>query len=209
MHKIIELYLKGELDKKDLASYYLENFRKEVKGYAPSRDIFKTYFEQGLNYLLHIDRFPYQLPLCVEEQLDFNIEDKKFTGIIDCIAKDDGLIIVDNKSRTLKPRSKRNKPTKSDEELDAYLRQLYLYSIPVKSTFHTYPARLEFNCFRTGELISEPFSEEKFEEAKQWALKMIDTITDNEDWSPKMDYWKCRYICDFSDSCEYFQMNRK
>lgn len=208
MHKIIEMYLSGVLDKDDLVNFYISNFRKKVIGRAPNKDIFKTYFQDGLQYLSNIE-FPYQDILGIEKKVEFKIGDKPFVGIIDCIAKDgDELIIVDNKSRTLKPRSKRAKPTKSDEELSAYSRQLYLYSVPIKPTFHTYPSRLEFNCFRSGQLISEPFEEEGLEHAKEWALRAIDTITYNEDWSPRLDYWRCRYLCDFSDSCEYFQMNR-
>lgn len=142
-------------------------------------------------------------------RVDFFIGDKPFTGIIDCVAKDgDSIIILDNKSRALKPRSGRKKPTKSDLELDEYLRQLYLYSIPIQTEFQQYPERLEFNCFRMQQIISEPFREDALEHAKLWALQTIDTITQNEDWSPKMEYWKCKYLCDHSHQCEYQLMNR-
>ena len=209
MHKLIEQYLRGFLEKDELAATYLAGFRKNVRGKAPNGKIFKSYFEQGYEYLSHID-FPYLSPVGIEQKVNFFIGDKPFTGIIDCAAMDDGeLVIIDNKSRALKPRSGRGKPTVSDQELDSYLRQLYLYSVPMEQLYHTYPVRLEFNCFRTGQLISEPFREQEFEKTKEWALKSIDTITRNEDWSPKIDYWKCRYICDLSDDCCYFQMNRR
>lgn len=207
MHKIIEMHLNGGLSKQQVVPYYLSHFREDIKGFAPTKAIFKTYFEQGLQYLNHMD-FPYPTPIGVEKRVDFFIGDKPFTGIIDCIAKQAGsLVILDNKSRDLKPRSLRKKPTKSDGELDSYLRQLYLYSVPIKDLFDTYPDRLEFNCFRTGQLISEPFRQEEFEKTKEWALKTIDTITENEDWSPKIEYWKCRYICDKSGDCCFFQTN--
>ena len=208
MHKVIEKYLKGELRKNDLVQYYLTHFRQDVIGKAPSGDIFKNYFEQGLHYLNHID-FPYKTPLGVEERMDFLVDGIPFTGIIDCIAEDEGLVILDNKSRALKPRSNRKTPTKSDLELDDYLRQLYLYSIPVKERFGTYPVRQEFNCFRTGQLISEPFREDKLQETKAWALNSIEKIKNNEDWRPDMDFWKCRYLCDLNHECEYYQMNRR
>lgn len=210
MHKIIEMRLNGELSEQEMVPYYLSHFRKDIKGFAPTRAIFKTYFEQGLQYLNHMD-FPYPAPIGVEKGVDFFIGDKPFTGIIDCVAKreDGSIAILDNKSRDLKPRSSRKKPTKSDEELDSYLRQLYLYSVPIKDSFDTYPSRLEFNCFRTGQLISEPFREEALGTTKKWALQTIEKITENDDWSPKMDYWKCRYLCDLSQHCEYHQMNRR
>lgn len=208
MHMLIEQYLRGFLEKEDLTDAYLFGFKRNITGRAPSSKIFKSYFEQGYDYLSKID-FPYMSPVGVEQKYDFMVGDKKFTGIVDCVAMDDdGLVILDNKSRALKPRSGRKKPTQSGEELDSYLRQLYLYSVPVEQIYHTYPVRLEFNCFRTGQLISEPFREEEFEKTKRWALKTIDTITENEDWSPKIDYWKCNYICDLGDDCCYCQMNR-
>lgn len=209
MHKLIEQYLRGFLEKDDLTGAYLSGFKRNVRGKAPNSKVFKSYFEQGYEYLSDID-FPYLSPIGIEQKVDFSIGDRSFTGIIDCVAIDDGsLVVLDNKSRALKPRSGRRKPTVSDKELDSYLRQLYLYSVPVEQLYHTYPVRLEFNCFRTGQLISEPFREEEFEKTKEWALKSIDTITGNEDWSPKIDYWKCRHICDLSEDCCYFQINRR
>lgn len=207
LHKIIEKKLKGELQKEELTAYYLTNFQKEVTGRAPNKEIFQSYFNQGLEYLQNMD-FPYPTPLAVERRVDFFIGDKPFTGIIDCVAEDEGgIIILDNKSRTLKPRSARKKPTKSDLELDEYLRQLYLYSIPIQTEYHQYPKRLVFNCFRTGNVISEPFQESALENTKCWALQTIEKITNHEDWGPNMEYWKCRYLCDHSHQCEYQLMN--
>ena len=209
IHKIIEMYLNGDLKKDELAQYYLLHFRENVRGKAPKPEIFKSYFEQGLQYLSNID-FPYKNPRGVEERVDFSIDGVPFVGIIDCIAEeDDGIVILDNKSRTLKPRSKRKKPTKTDEELDEYLRQLYLYSIAIQEKYGLPVKRLEFNCFRTPELISEPFVQEKQDEAKQWAIETIERIKTNEKWNPDLEFWKCNYICDMQDECEYYQMNKR
>lgn len=210
MHSIIEKHLTGSLQKSELVPYYLTNFAQEVYPPAPSYAVFQSYFEQGLAYLRRDELLPYREPLAVEQRLSFDIDGFSFVGIVDCLAQDDsGLVLVDNKSRALKPRSGKQKPTKADAELDAYLRQLYLYSVPIKHRFGEYPARLEFNCFRTGQLISESFDPERLEEAKCWALGSIQTILDNEDWSPDMEFFKCRYLCELSDECEYFQMNQR
>lgn len=210
IHKIIELNLKGKLEREEISPFYLANFRKAIVGKAPNPKIFRNYFQQGLDYCNNFC-FPYPNPLEVEKQLDFQIEGKKFTGIIDCVAEranEADLVILDNKSRALKPRSIRKIPTQSDDELDTYLRQLYLYSIPVKQEYGQLPRALEFNCFRIGKIISEPFCEEKFYCAKKWAVETIDSIIANEDWSPAMEFWKCRYLCDVNQSCEYYQMNK-
>lgn len=208
IHKIIEKYLKGELSKNELLPYYTSNFKKEVKGKAPSRKLFKNYFEQGMRYFANI-KFPYEKPYAIEHRVKFDIDGKPFVGIIDCLVKDKNLVILDNKSKCLKNRSNRATPTKSDIELSSKLRQLYLYSIPIKCKFDRYPDRLEFNCFRSGELVSEPFKIEDFYETKKWASDLVNTIINNEDWSPNMEYWKCNYLCDVHDHCEYFQLNKK
>lgn len=208
IHKLIELHLRGLLSKEELAVSYLSGFKRHVTAHAPNQKIFKSYFEQGYAYLSNI-HFPYPSPIGVEQKVDFSVGGKPFTGVIDCIADDNGLVILDNKSRALKPRSVRKKPTASDTELDTYLRQLYLYSIPIEQLYHAYPSRLEINCFRTRQLISEPFLRDELEKVKAWAIQSVEIITDNEDWPPKLDYWKCRYICDLSDDCCYFQINKR
>lgn len=208
VHEIIAKYLTGELQRGELAAEYMSEFLNQVKGVAPNPKIFKSYFEQGYNYLTSID-FPYKNPLAVETKYEFYIDGKPFVGIVDCVAEDDGeLVILDNKSRALSHRSKRAKPTQADNELDHYLRQLYLYSIPIREQYGKYPERLEFNCFRVGKHISEKFKPERFEEVKQWALNLISQIEDNDDWRPHVEFWQCRYICDLGDSCEYYQMTK-
>lgn len=209
MHKIIEMYQLELLSKEELPLYYLRNFSDEVRGKAPKPEIFKTYFDQGLDYLRNIEpRDPNTVG--VEQKVDFSIDDKPFTGIVDRVVVDEnGLTITDNKSRTLKPRSKRKKPTKADEELDEYLRQLYIYSIPLQEKYNLPVHQLSFNCFRNKETITEPFVQEKQDEARQWATELIQKIEQNEDWGPDMEFWKCRYLCDLNHECDYYQMNRR
>lgn len=209
MHELIAKYLRGSLDKDALLDAYLTGFKWNVVGKAPSSKVFANYFDQGFDYLANLN-FPYKSPASVEQKVSFTVGDKPFVGIIDCVVRDgDDLVVLDHKSRSLKPRSGRATPTASDKELNAYLRQLYLYSIPVEQLYHAYPDRLEFNCFRTGQLISEPFRTEELEKTKSWALGSIDKITKNTDWSPKIDYWKCRYICGLGTECCYYQANER
>ena len=207
MHKLIEKFLLKEIGTDELTTEYLVNFKQEVLGKAPTQSIFKNYFSQGLRYLNNL-QYPDTEPVAIERRVDFFIQDKSFIGVIDRIDKNEnGVSIIDNKSRALKPRSGRSKPTKSDRELDEYLRQLYMYSIPVHDIFGEYPKRLEFNCFRTDELVSEPFSVDALEKTKKWAIDKIDLITNNEDWSPCAEYWKCKHLCDVNHQCCYYQVN--
>lgn len=209
MHDILSKYLNGEMRGSELGIHYLLNFKNHVIGRAPSLSVFNNYFDQGFNYLDNID-FPYNKTqiVSVEKRESFNLNSKRFVGILDCVIKEgNDLVIIDHKSRSLKPRSKRAKPTKTDLELDNYLRQLYIYSIPIYNKFGRYPSRLEFNCFRNNEIISEPFKDSVFEDTKKWATNLINEIENNEKWNPNLEFWKCSHLCELHNKCEYFLAN--
>lgn len=206
IHRIIEKYLKNELTRSELKSYYIINFRNYIKHKAPNTKVFTNYFKQGLTYLDSID-IPVDDVIGIEKEVSFNINKYKFIGYIDIVGrKDNCLIIIDNKSRNLKERSNRKKATKSDDELDEYLKQLYVYSIPIFNELKEYPKRLVFNCFRTKKVIIENFSEDKLTETKNWIIGQIDLINREEDWNPNLEYFKCHHLCDVSQHCEYLEL---
>lgn len=205
MHLIIQKYLTGELTREELPTYYLANFRKSVIGKAPNLAIFQNYFRQGLEYLRNIQP-PEDEILGVEKEISFTLGEKKFIGYIDKVSRSDGIDITDNKSRALKPRTLRKRPTKSDKELDQFLRQLYIYSISVMNEYGEFPKHLIFNCFRTQTSIVEPFDLEKFKNTEKWALDTIDCISKETEWKPNIEWFRCKYLCDCNSQCEYFQM---
>lgn len=203
MHKLLEQYYKGELTKEEMQTKYLLDFRNSVRGERPKESTVYNYIRHGAAYLGNFEPFRCT-PYAVEERLDFSVRGEKFTGFSDLVGinEENGeLWLIDHKSRDLKPRSKRKKPTLSDTELDEYLRQLYLYSVPIKDRFGKYPDRLIFNCFRTNTVISEPFSEQALNETLDWAKSKIEEIKDAEDFHPYIDYFQCRYICGVSHEC--------
>lgn len=208
IHELIAEHLTDGTSSDDLIMKYLRNFRKEVLGSAPNDNMFEKYLDKGAEYIGSIDSALMSFkPLAVEEKYKFKIDGKSFVGIVDMVAEnsDGELCIIDHKSRQLKRRSGRKTPTKYDEELDGYLRQLYLYCIPVKKKFGKYPDWLIFNCFRNDEetrLIVEPFEEEKFEEAKKWALDLIEEIRQEDNWDPDEEFWRCKHLCGVHRMCE-------
>lgn len=203
IHMIMQMYLDGVLKKSDLSTFYVAHFSSNVRSKAPNQKIHHNYFEQGFRYLDNLS-FPKRDILGVEQQVSFEFAGRPWTGFIDLISEEDGkLIITDHKSRTLKPRSNRAFPTKSDLELDSYYKQLYVYSAPVKELYGKYPDALEFNCFRSQTMIQEPFREDKFHRMEQWSQKEIEKIIINDDWGARPDCWRCHYLCDVSGDCEY------
>lgn len=207
-HAIHQLFYSGELQTSDLADYYCIHFTEQITAKAPNLKLRENYFKSGLAYwrLFNGNR---NAVYGVEKEVIFNICGKPFVGFVDLIENGDSLIITDHKSRDLKPRSVRGKYTLGDAELDQYLKQLYLYSIPISKEFGKMPDTLKFNCFRTGTEISEVFRQDKLAEAKKWASDLIVEIENNEDWKPNIDGFKCRYICDMCESCEYFELFAK
>lgn len=204
MHEILEKYLAKEISKTDLVCYYILNYKNSVSSRAPSLNIQQSNFLKGKAYLENI-KFPYEKVLGVEQEINFELEGTPFTGFIDVMAEDNGVVLIDHKSRNLKNRSTRKKPTKTDLELDEYLKQLYLYSNWVKDEYGVYPIRLEFNCFKNNNYISEPFVLDKLKETNEWAMESIKNIKNEGQWNPNMDYWFCNNLCDMKKHCEYIE----
>lgn len=203
VHKLIEKYYKGKIPQQNLAMQFLLGFPLEVKGRRPNSDLVDKYMLKGYQYFQQFQPFKYDL-VSVEERIGFNINGNEFIGYVDFVGRgDDGLCVVDHKSRELKQRSKRSKPTKKDEELDAFLRQLYLYSVGIKQKYGEYPTKLCFNCFKSCEFIEEPFNMDDFSNAIAWATDEIERIKNTDAFRPRLDWFYCTNLCGFSDECCY------
>jgi len=209
MHELIAGALSGALTWRAAEAEFIRRFhgvlqcQEHWKCFGRTGSIKAGYFMDGLRYLQSSGATLEELqPLAVESYVEFEVEGHPFCGYIDLIARDTtgAITIVDHKSRALKERGGRR--VKSNALLDEYQRQLYLYSIPVAEQFGP-PEYLAFNCFRSGVLISEPFSQAAFEETIAWALRTIEDILLETDWLPCEDMWKCRYLCDVAGECEY------
>jgi len=210
IHRLLEMRLKSGVKVPILANMFLLEYNLLPIDGCPSEKIRTSYFKKGLDFLKSLSRkdyFPAMEIVGVEKKIDFEIDGFKFTGFIDLIGKtDDGYVILDHKSRDLKPRSNRKKPTKSDAELDEYLRQLYLYATWVKDTYGEFPKKLMFNCFKEQIIIVEDFDYEKWKEAIAWYVGTIHSIISETDYYPSIEYFKCRNLCECHDECDYYGM---
>ncbi len=220
VHEIYASILLGNLSSENAVDYFLTNFRKEVTAKAPSDKVFSSYFASGLNAMKEVNGFleevkDYEI-LGVETPVKFKLGCNNFVGIIDLLLKDQSgnLIVVDHKSRTLKPRSKKRN-LKSDAELDKYFKQLYLYSIAVKEMYGEFPTELWLHCYRNtdNKIIKEDFYRLKeksdpfywmfFEQEFSDKIKQIKAT---EEWTPNYDWFSCTNLCECHNECEYYQM---
>ena len=209
MHKLIELYYTDGKTPGQLCDMYMCDFKKQVRGNAPNPKIFGNYFRSGLQYLREFTPFPCR-PLAVEKRVDFCLDTIPFIGYIDFLGEKDGdLYIIDNKSRNLRPRSNRAKPTKTDAELDEYPTQLYLYSAAVEQEYGKRPKALCFNCFREQSFIVEPFSDAAYAASRQWLSDKVAEITRETEFKPNAEFFKCRHLCEMQEHCEYYELTQK
>lgn len=209
MHDLLAKFYSEQVGRDGLEAEYLTQFTKNVKGFVPNGSVLKNYFSDGLRCIRRLEK-PNREIVAVERYVDFSVGKIPMIGFIDCLEKDASgeVLIIDHKSRKLKPRSNKKKPTKSDEELDRYLRQLYLYSIPIQKETGRAPQKLCFHCFRTGTFIEEPFSEENFEKAKQWVTDSVKIIMEESEFRPDIEFFKCNYLCEMQDHCVYFELSK-
>ena len=205
MHNVLEQFYLKKLTRDGAVSLYLSEFASKVTGQAPSPSVYLSFFSSGLSYL-EIMGHPTGQVLAAEKCVRFRLGRYPFIGFVDLIVRspDQTIEIWDHKSHPLKERSGKNPPTKTDQELDDYLRQLYLYAIPVAAMYGVSPSRLVFNCYRKGVVIREPFNPDRLEEAEWWAVSQIESILSAKSFPPKMEFFKCKYLCSVQDHCEYF-----
>ena len=209
-HELLEKYFKGEMMVFELLSEYEDKFTQNVvHDFPPNKyvDLAYSYFEQGRDYFSKFDGLPQYKILEVEKKVEFNIDKYPFIGYIDLVVKnkDGGIEIIDHKSKNLsKPQKKTWSNTKKrrNSELYEYLRQLYIYSIPIVEQENIVPEYLNFNSFRKGKWIQIPFNKDDYEESKQWALDIIKQIYNDENMKDTYnnDFF-CNFICGVSHYC--------
>jgi len=209
VHGILSRIYAGEITEQEALMLYLTSFREEVVGKASSDKVYSSYLEDGKNAVLSPKRFCGSV-VSVENRFALSVAGFPFIGFIDLLMEEDGeYIITDHKSRTLQKKSGRANPTKNDLLVDEFFRQLYLYAEAVYQKYGKYPKRLILNCFRNGVVIEEEFDKDKLKEAVSWATGIIEEIAKTEDFSPSLDYFRCQYLCEMRDKCEYYELSQR
>lgn len=208
VHELLADFYEGKFTADETYLRYIRGFKSQVNVYYPNRNVWRRYFENGADYLKNLSMPADRKVVGVEKEVHFEVDGVPFIGFIDRLDQfeDGSFAIVDHKSRILKPRSGRKKPTKSDEELDKYLRQLYLYSRYLEQEMGVLPAKLCINSFRSGTFIEEPFHEEVYREVLKWAVGEVRRIEQEEEFEAKPEYFKCNHLCEVG-LCDYYKLS--
>lgn len=210
IHKILEMYAKGELEVFELSQYYEDHWSENISFPAPPNkfvDLQQSYYDKGLMYLENIDLIldDYEV-LGVEKEVKFDLGGYEFLGYIDLLLrnKETGEItVLDHKSHSLKIK-KNGEISKTDiDTFESFKRQLYLYSIKVIEEYGRVDY-LEWNLFKDMNHVKIPFSEEGLKESVDWAINTIKEIEQTEEYIPTPDMFFCNYLCDQrNNACEF------
>lgn len=213
MHNILEKIFKGELQIKDAANYFIDNYDSNVF-YSVRESIMDKTYDKCLSYLADTDFDwinQYEI-LGVEKEIKFKIEDKKFIGYIDLLLRDksDGRIVVmDHKSDEYPFNKNGSIKAKCKELFEDHKRQMYLYSCAINDEYHEYPKELRWNHFKDeGKVSLVVFDKKDYDKSIEWALNTIRAIETETDYISDLDpqgsdFFFCNNICGFRNSCEY------
>lgn len=197
-HEVLESYANKKVEIYELTSEYENLYPKIVTEKFPPnkyKDLNNSYYLEGYKFFSEFEGLDDYKILGVEKEVKFDVGVFKFSGFIDLVLEDNNrnIIIVDHKSKS----------KMSKEEKEKYIKQLYLYSIPLIDEYKVYPKYLKFNMFRFQEWITEEFKLDKLEETKQWAINTINNIYQEKKWLPKSSKYFCSFICGHRHICQY------
>ena len=194
-HSVLERYAKEDLELFDLSNIYKSEFANEVvHNFPPNKyvDLHDKYYNAGLEYFENFDGFEDKV-LESEQQYNFKVGKYDFTGFVDLVLEDgEGLIVCDHKSKS---------KFKNKREQAEYLRQLYLYSIPIKEKYGRYPSKLRFNMFTQGNEITVPFDMDALSDAIDWATTTIERIYKDNDFNINCSQFFCDNLCGVRMHC--------
>lgn len=209
-HETLEKLLKGDLDVEDAASYYINKFNEQIC-YSTKQSIMDRKMESCADYFANTDfdwLGAYNI-LGVEKKMFFHIDKKNFVAYIDLLlehkeSKD--IIVVDHKSGGF-PLTKAGTISKNKKQsFDGYRKQAYIYAHAVHEKYGKFPTFLCWNYFADdGQWLKIPFDENEYDETINWVKRTIQSIEQEQDYEPSMDFFYCTNLCAFRNSCEYVQ----
>jgi len=213
VHSILEKLYKGELTEEEAPAYFAEHFDEAVLYDAPKKIMDSSYIACA-NYFADLSLSwlkDFEI-LGVEYEFNIEIEGYRFKGFIDLLLKDKNtgdIILMDHKSAA-SPMGKSGKILKSQEKcFSSYCKQMYLYCNAVKQCFGQFPSLIVWNHFKAGQIVDKEFVQSEYERSMRWFIDTIHAIENEEEFSETVDYFYCKNLCDFRNSCEYKMYSRE
>lgn len=161
---------------------FMKNYREKARGMCSE-------------YFGSFHGFPGYSIVASEHRFTVPIGPYEFEGVVDLVLRNDednSLMVIDHKTKS---------PDSMRREMDKFRNQLYIYAAHVKDEYGEYPKTLAFNMLKTGELITEQFSEEQMKATAEWAITTVDNICMDMEFAYQQDDFHCRFLCDVRAQC--------
>ena len=207
VHSILEKMYNGDLTEEDAPLYFAKHFDDAVLYTAPKK-IMDNSYAACADYFANLSLAwlkDYEI-LGVEYEFHIEIEGYPFKGFIDLLLREKAtgdIILMDHKSAA-SPIGKSGNILKSQENsFSSYCKQMYLYCNAVKQIFGKFPSLIVWNHFKAGQIVDKEFVMAEYEASMRWFVNTIHAIENEEDFSESVDYFYCKNLCDFRNSCEY------
>eukprot|EP00918_Siedleckia_nematoides_P082422 GHVU01180631.1.p1 GENE.GHVU01180631.1~~GHVU01180631.1.p1 ORF type:complete len:246 (+),score=36.89 GHVU01180631.1:1056-1793(+) len=203
VHDILEQVAKGELPKEAVSDYFESLYPYD--SVFPNNGNMKGYSDKIFNELLDFFNHFQELDgdiMGIEREFFLDLPNgDKLRGFIDLelVAYDEitkgneTLTCVDYKiSNPFKPK-----------DLIKKKRQLYVYAESMKQHWGEYPKEMMFWFVKAQKKLIIPFDEDELKETFDWIMSTIDNIEKDVIFEAKNDFFMCKNLCDFRDTCEY------
>lgn len=194
-HLLLELWGAGKVPPERLVELWDNYYDKRVNETSPELFPWSDKWRaEGQWFFDGFDGFPDEETVWTEKHIKVDFGHFQFQGFVDRLARrGKDLVMVDYKS---------SKPF-AGKDVASKARQMLLYSRAVKEIEGKYPKQLEFLHFRQNRRTVVPFSMKAYNEAKDWASRMVDMIEQEEQWTAEPDHFFCKTLCGFRNICEH------
>lgn len=208
VHQILAMIFENELSKEDAAQYFIDNYDDNVF-YTTKKSTMNKTFEACANYFSESDFSwidHYEI-LGVELQVDFDLDGNEFIAFIDLLLrdkKDQRIVVLDHKSAAYPFRQDGSVYKNSEHSFESYKKQMYLYCHAIKQKYGEFPKEITWNHFKeNGRFATILFNQSEYEETMRWFANTIQSIYEEESFEPTLNYFYCKNLCNFRNSCEY------
>lgn len=208
MHEILAMFFGGKLSQSAAFKYFTKNFKKNVF-YQTKPSIQKNTYELCAKYLRDGDFSwlkNYEI-LGIEQEIEFTFKGYRFVCYIDLLLRDkrDGrIVLVDHKSSPYPFRKDGGVKKNSEKNFNHYRNQMYIYCYAIHEKYGEFPKELTWNHFKEmGKFATIPFIECEYKETMAWLEDTIHAIEEESEFGATLDYFFCKNLCNFRNSCEY------
>lgn len=205
IHKTLEKYFNGELDRIWLSDYFVDNYSFVVMSDPPPfpAGIEDKYYQDALDFFenLPINRDDYEI-ISIEDKTETTYKGVKIIVKPDLVVKEKKtgkVVIIDFKTSKPQIKGKWN-----FAKIEDYEKQLLLYADVLEKVLGIHIDKISLLFIRLNTVYEIDVTQEKIDKALDWFLGVVKAIQAEEDWKPTVNKFFCSQLCGVRKSCEFW-----